>query len=367
MERPEPQSHQENTAQTLRFLAAYARRTGRDLAELAASLGLALSDEQPPTQPPTDHPSAQGDDPPPAPAITTPSRRAATEPAGRLLDALARGRPGDAVQRFVEKILTRQDAAAELRAYLTDHPEGTTVRLLGLLYRLALDVARERYGAHARKLAQVAFAVPIELLAEHLGVNRSTVWRALKRVEASELVAARDWYTTSTAGPDGAKVTRVAAKLFAVRLKPGRARLRHDELTHSWRDLDGDRARGRTAWAWKLHHLRPNYAVLRSWALGQPVAPDEVPPDVQLYDVHGLAGLLPHEATPLVTQLADYLARRLSDTHSRAFYAKLLWKVVHLELRPEALITQIERVEADLREGWAKKPGALLAYRLSSP
>ncbi len=44
----------------------------------------------------------------------------------------------------------------------------------------------------------------------------------------------------------------------------------------------------------------------------------------------------------------------------------LLWKVARLELRPEALITQVERVEADLREGWAKNPGALLAYRLST-
>ncbi len=106
--------------------------------------------------------------------------------------------------------------------------------------------------------------------------------------------------------------------------------------------------------------------MLRSWALGQPVAPDESPPDVQLYDIHGLVGLLPHEAAPLATQLADYLANRLSDTHSRAFYAKLLWRVVRLELKPGVLITQIERVEADLREGWAGNPEALLAHRLSA-
>ena len=362
-----------------RFLAVYARRKGRDPAELAASLGLALDDQEVLAQPvqqstrgylgqstATDY-GARGVGSPSMPEVKAPLKMTVARPAERVQDALAHWRKSEAARRFVEQILARQgEAADELRAYLEIHSEDATARLVRLLYRLAVDVARERYGAHARKLGQVVFAIPVELLAEHLGVNRSTVWRALKRIEASGLVAARDWYTASTAGQDGTKANRVAAKLFAVRLRPGRARLHHDELTHPWRDLDGDRARGRTAWAWKQHHERPGYAVLRSWALGRPVAPDERPPDVQLYDIHGLAGLLPHEAAPLVTQLADYLAKRLNDTHSRAFYAKLLWKVVHLELKPEALITQIERVEADLREGWARNPGALLAYRLSA-
>ena len=367
------------SAHALRFLAAHARRTGRDPAELAATLGLALDDQgllAQPAPPSTERRSDRGAGAgrsagdiglPHAPGLRTRSSGAVGDPAERVRDALHRWRKGEAARRFAERILARQgEAADELRAYLEAHPESTTARLFFLLYRLAVGVARERYGAHAKKLAQVAFAIPVELLAEHLGVNRSTVWRALKRIEASGLVAARDWYTASTAGQDGTRATRVAAKLFAVRLKPGRARLHHDELTHPWRDLDGDRARNRTAWAWKQHHERPDYAVLRSWALGRPVAPDESLPDVQLYDIHGLAGLLPHEAAPLVTRLADYLAQRLNDTHSRGFYAKLLWKVVRLELRSEALITQIERVEADLREGWAKKPGALLAYRLSA-
>jgi len=377
---PNPEGKAPNlSTHGLRFLAKHARRKGRDPAELAAALGLLLGDQEPlaqPAEPPAERCPGRGAGagrsagdigPPRAPEIKTRSRGAVAEPAERLRDALARWRSGEAARRFVEQILARQgEAADELRAYLEAHSEDATARLVRLLYRLAVDVARERYGAHARKLGQVVFAIPVELLAEHLGVNRSTVWRALKRIEASGLVAARDWYTASTAGQDGTKANRVAAKLFAVRLRPGRARLHHDELTHPWRDLDGDRAQGRTAWAWKKHHERPDYAVLRSWALGRPVAPDERPPDVQLYDIHGLAGMLPHEAAPLVTQLADYLAKRLNDIHSRAFYAKLLWEVVHLELKPEALITQIERVEADLREGWARNPGALLAYRLSA-
>ncbi len=367
------------SAHALRFLAEHARRKGRDPDELAASLGLALGDQEVPAQPvqqsmesqlgqgeTTDY-GARSVGLLSIPDTEAPLKMTVARPAERVRDALHRWREGETARRFAERTLARQGGAAdELRVYLGAHPESTTARLFFLLYRLAIDVARERYGAHARKLAQVAFAIPMELLAEHLGVNRSTVWRALKRIEVSGLVAARDWYTASTAGQDGARATRVAAKLFAVRLKPGRARLHHDELTHPWRDLDGDRARNRTAWAWKQHHERPSYAVLRSWALGRPVAPDESPPDVQLYDIHGLVGLLPHEAAPLVTRLADYLAKRLNDTHSRAFYAKLLWKVVRLELRSEALIAQIERVEADLREGWAKNPGALLAYRFSA-
>ena len=57
---------------------------------------------------------------------------------------------------------------------------------------------------------------------------------------------------------------------------------------------------------------------------------------------------------------------QLYDIHSRDFFARLLWKVARLELKPEALITQVKRVEANRREGWAKKPGALLAHRLSA-
>ena len=289
--------------------------------------------------------------------------------ANRVQDALSRRDKAEAARRFARRILAHQDgeAAGEFRAYLADHPGGTTARLFDLLYRLAVDVARERYGSHARKLGQVVFAIPVELLAEHLGVNRSTVWRALKRIEASGLVAARDWYAASTAGQDGAKANRVAAKLFAVRLKPGRARLYHEDFRHRWRDLDADRAQRRTAWAWKQHHERPGYAVLRAWALGRPVAPDESPPNAQLYDILSLPDMLPHLAAPVITALADYLAARLRDPHSRGFYAKLLWRVVHLELRAEVLIAQIERVEADRREGWAKNPGALLAARLTQP
>ena len=367
------------SAHALRFLAAHARRKGRDPVELAASLGLTLGDQgafaqlvqqsvgnQLGQEEAISH-ETEDVGPSSISGIEAPLGVTVARPAEQVRDALARWRKGEAARRFAKKVLAHQgDAAAELLAYLADYPTSTTARLFFLLYRLAVDVALERYGVHAKKVGQVVFAIPVELLAEHLGVNRSTIWRALKRIEASGLIAARDWYTASTAGQDGTKATRVAAKVFAVRLKPGQARLHYDELTHHWRDLDGDRAHGRTAWAWKRHRERPSYAVLRAWALGQPVAPDESPPDVQLYDIHGLVGLLPHEAAPLITQLADHLAKRLGDNHSRAFYAKLLWKVVHLELRAEALIAQIERVETDLREGWARNPGALLAHRLSA-
>lgn len=271
--------------------------------------------------------------------------------------------PEERAERLARALARAQ--APKLGDEAAAHPERAAPRLYALLVRLAVDVARERYGPHARKLSQVVFAVPLELIATHLGVDRTTVWRALKRIEATGLAKTRDWYTTSTAG--GGEGARVAAKLFAVRLRPGRARLYHEDFRHRWRDLDADRAQRRTAWAWKQHHERPGYAVLRAWALGRPVAPDESPPNAQLYDILSLPDMLPHLAAPVITALADYLAARLRDPHSRGFYAKLLWRVVHLELRAEVLIAQIERVEADRREGWAKNPGALLAARLTQP
>ncbi|AEB12711.1 hypothetical protein Marky_1981 [Marinithermus hydrothermalis DSM 14884] len=57
---------------------------------------------------------------------------------------------------------------------------------------------------------------------------------------------------------------------------------------------------------------------------------------------------------------------RLKDGHSRAFYVKPLWRAARLERKPGVLVAQVERVEADLREGWTRNPRALLAYRLSA-
>lgn len=269
----------------------------------------------------------------------------------------------DALSEYRKEGRRRRWRARILRAYGLD-PGGrdAATRLAQLLLDLALDTAVRRYENHSRRVALVTVMLPAELLAIYLGVRRETIWRALKRLRAVGLVDARVWRTTS-----GGE-TRAAGTLFAVRLKPGgRARLAYGDFKHPWRDLDGDRAKGRTAWAWVQADQRPSYNVLLAWALGERVAPGEKPPLMpELYDIRDLPGKLPHEVAGMVTALADYLARLLDDRHSRRFYAKLLWRVVYLELKPDALINQVERVRTDAKEGWARKPGALLATRLAA-
>jgi len=375
------------TPEGARFLAAYAKRSGKDPGELARSLGLSLSEE--PEQRVSayvqrsrkDHlgggtSSYSGDTsvgpsfqelPPRSLSMTFARARhpiAAAEAVEHSLNGIFED---ERLVRWVKGLVHQQPGASELAARIDRHPYGTVTRLLLVLYRLAVTVARERYGAAARKVGQVVYPIPLELIALYLGVHYTTLWRALQELETSGLIATAPWYTQSTAGAaNGKKARRRALTLVAVRLKPGRvARFYYDDFVYSWRDLDRDRAEGRTAWEWKKRARfdRPNYTVLLSWALGKPLGPKEAVV-VTIHDIYHLQGALPNEAAPVITALADYLATRLRDTHSRSWYAKLLWRVVYGELSPGQLVALIEGVLPNIQ--YLRRPGAVLAARLSA-
>ncbi len=356
------QEHKRSQNKALTFLAAHARRTGQSLEDLLKRKGLSayahrLSSEM--QQSEEDH---LGTDTTASPGVSVGPPPSDT-PVPLDTTVASRRSVQDVMTEYRREERRRRWRARVLRAYGLD-PEGrdATARLARLLLDLALDVALRRYGGLARRVTVATLMLPAELLAAHLGVRRETVWRALTKLKGAGLVDARAWRTTSKGE------TRAAGTLFAVRLKPGRrAQLTYDEFKHPWRDLDGDRARGRTAWAWIRAKRRPGYDVLLAWALGERVAPGEQPPPLpSLYDVYALPGMLPHEARDLVTALAEHLARLMRDRHSRRFYAGLLWRVARQELRPAVLVTQIERALAEAKEGWASRPGALLATRLAA-
>ena len=114
-------------------------------------------------------------------------------------------------------------------------------RLLELLHSVAVATVAAR--AYPVVPSQVTFHQPQELLARALGCHLVTVWRWTAALEAVGLLDARAHFTTSNG------TTRTDGTLYAVSLKAGhRAHLPHDDLKHEWRDLDGDRAAGRTAW-----------------------------------------------------------------------------------------------------------------------
>lgn len=235
--------------------------------------------------------------------------------------------------------------------------QGGARKLALLLYRIGRGVVRTR--GWARNTATVVVHLPVDLIAQHLGVDRTTIWRWAKELEEHGLIARRTHYGTL----EGRTVA--TGTVWAIRLKPGRARLTYEDLAHPWRDLEEDIRRGATAWAWR--RMRPDLKTLLLWALGArrgPGAPATGAggPWAIPYLQEAEAGQLPG----LITAIAERLETELQDHGNRRFYAGLLWKVVRGELNPWSLLAAIQRVQVDMREGWARRPGALLASRLKA-
>ena len=249
-------------------------------------------------------------------------------------------------------------------------------RLLELLHRVAVSTVAAR--AYRVAPSQVTVHQPQELLARALGCHVVTVWRWTRDLAALGLIAARAHFTTSKGA------TRADGTLYAVALQPGhRAHLAHDDLAHCWRDLDGDRAAGRTAWS-VLQGSDPRdkaewYLILENWSrcpgsvTSHPLPSDHCSPGATLSDVVYTLPLLatahPSKRPGMVGVLASMLARALDDQHSRRFYCRLIWNAWTAEVEGRAglqvLAAQLARLDADRRE-WKrlKRPGALLAFRL---
>lgn len=270
-------------------------------------------------------------------------------------------------------------ACASLDALTADHALAAgPARLLALLHETATSTATAR--GYRVAPSQVTIHQPQELLARACGVHYTTVWRWTHTLEQAGLVDARPHYTTSNG------TTRIDGTLFAVSLQVGhRAHLTHDDLSHQWRDLDADRAAGRTAWSvlqgsdqrdvdkWKL--------LLREWAVTPgtttlPVVssdPCNGPQTVQdvAYMLPLLATAHPDKRPALVGLMASTLAHALNDRHSRRYWCKVIWSAWTADIEGrhglQHLAAQLARLQADLHE-WPglRSPGALLASRLAT-
>lgn len=126
----------------------------------------------------------------------------------------------------------------------------------GALARLMADLARDHLAArpHLRRRdgsapVQVVMHLPAEMVSEQLGINDCTRLEWTGQLQATGYLQARLHYATST-NDQGERVTMVTGTLYAVRLQPGHtARVRYADLCRKWRDLDADRAAGRTSYA----------------------------------------------------------------------------------------------------------------------
>lgn len=183
--------------------------------------------------------------------------------------------------------------------------------------------------------------------------------------------------------------------VFAVRLRPGVARLSRDDLRHEYRDLGAAIAARQTAWALldgkvrgKIREsLKPQdsedwYRVLRDWAVNPSVSDGNHPfvsdprnPGPTLGSVILALGELRELSgkalSERVSSVAAALCGALDDAHSIDYWRKVIWKACKQErLRStgvQALQAALERLRIDMVE-WPdlRSPAALFAARHGS-
>jgi len=236
------------------------------------------------------------------------------------------------------------------------------------LLELLQEIARSTipYGNRElwRKVGTVVFLLPLEMAALNLGVSRQTVYSWKKKLEDEGLIAT-DVLREKVDGE-----YRTVGTLWAVRLRPGKARLTMEDYYHPWRNLATDIANGVLSYAWvkayQDHGIRPTLDTLVLWATGKRVIPNTKSVAVDL----GLILVLPEVESPkipaLITLLATYIADVLDDHRSRRFYAGLLWSVVRGEIPAPYLFAVLVRTIRDYTEGYLTRPGAYLVKTLKT-
>ncbi len=236
------------------------------------------------------------------------------------------------------------------------------------LLELLRDIGRSLlpYGNRAlwRKVGTIVFLLPLEMLALNLGVSRQTVYSWRKKLEEKGLVATDVLHEKV----DGEY--RAIGTLWAVRLRPGKARLTLDDYIYPWRNLAVDMANGILSYAWvrafEEHKIRPTLDVLVLWAQGKRVLPNTRSVAVDL----GLILVLPEvedsKRPMLITLLSTYLANILDDHRSRRFYAGIFWSVARGELSAQYVFALLTRVLRDYLEGYLTRPGAYLVKTLKT-
>lgn len=228
-----------------------------------------------------------------------------------------------------------------------------------LMWRAAQEVARRRGW---KRVDEVTLFVPQYVVAEQLGVDPSTIRRWYYRYPVlRHVVAYREHKTTLTI--EGRALTRNDGCMWAVRLSPtlGRvARVHHEALKEQPRNLAADIHAGRTMHGSgrPLQGKNPLQAVL--WWCGFKAPLDSDP--CSLEDaVWGAQG-----DPDSIAAAAEVVVRELKDHGGFLYWCKQLWKVHRGELRPQALIDQVNRARAALREGFARRAGAMAAAWLAS-
>jgi DNA-binding Lrp family transcriptional regulator len=239
------------------------------------------------------------------------------------------------------------------------------------LVETALVVAEARdYSPYT---SHVTFFCPAEIVANALGIHRTTLWRKLKKLTSLGLVDCQDFKTTL----NGKTVN--AGKLWRIKLNPNEgtpAKLDYHEFKHAWRDLEADIKTGKTAYN-ALHPttqqsenlLKGKNEVEQILTYALPNRPSSSP----LLTVAGLEIVLDlrtankNERNKMVDVAARTVAHTLQDTWVN-FHRKTLWNLLRqYDLGVDYFLPYyelVQRTKGEVREGYAKRGGALLKVRL---
>ena len=305
----------------------------------------------------------------------------------KLQDWVSWGR--DLIENTLEE--ARQSGDAERAAALEEllalleakGLEAGPVKLFLLLAYLGRRYLREKWGRKAsRKASQVAFHLPNDLLAAHIGVDRATVWRWMELLKQAGLADSREHRAWAVI--KGQPNFYTSGNVWLVRLKPGKVRWTYEDVAHPWRDLEEDRKHGRTAYRvlWpqgkgkgknRKKPIRPSLELLVRWTLGIREAP---PPEALLTrrdptdiaELFALTELDPQERPDAIQALAERMAHNLGDPHSVKFYMRVLWRVVEGKVPATAVYNAYRAAYALIRHrlygdgpGQVRRPGALFA------
>lgn len=257
----------------------------------------------------------------------------------------------------------------------------TAKALYAVLVEVGVEVERRR--GHSPSVVESCFHLPVELVAEVAGVSRVSAWRHLPALVELGVVSHRP-HKAMWRGGERVE-TRNSGSVWRVRLTPlrgSRARVSADDLRHKWRGKEMRGAASKRA----LKHTKAlrdqsiKTQVLVDWAVNpktytNPVDKSLVCSKRVETSLEALLDVLkaPYQKARVeaVDLGARALASALSDQTGLNFYRLLLWNLLRRHaLSGEdftyAVYLTALRARVDVREGFARRGGALFTARLKS-